>query len=62
MTHQTPTYCFFDDVEAFLVYFKGRHLLNDLLQQNVLFVAVTFDRQLRQTQTGDGRHVTDADA
>lgn len=43
------TYRFFDDVKALLVYLKGGHLLNYLLQQDVLFVIVTFNRQLQQT-------------
>lgn len=43
------TYRFFDDVKALLIYVKGGHLLDDLLQQDVLFVIVTFDRQLQRT-------------
>lgn len=34
---------FLDDVEALLVYLKGGHLLDDLLQEDVLFVVVAFD-------------------
>lgn len=37
------THSFFDDVEALLVNLKGGHLLDDLLQQDVLLVVVTFD-------------------
>lgn len=37
------THCFFDDVEALLVYLEGGHLLDDLLQEDVLFIAVAFD-------------------
>lgn len=37
------THGFFDDVEALLVDLKGGHLLDDLLQEDVLFIAVAFD-------------------
>lgn len=37
------THRFFDDVKALLVYLEGGHLLDDLLQEDVLLVAVTFD-------------------
>lgn len=45
MAHQT--YGFFDDVKALLINLERGHLLNDLLQQDVLFVIVTFNRQLQ---------------
>lgn len=48
------TYCFFNDVEALLVDLKGGHLLDDLLQQDVLFIAVAFNRQLEPTETETG--------
>ncbi len=45
---EVGAYRFFDDVKAPLVYLKGSHLLDDFLQQDVLFVIVTFNRQLQQ--------------
>lgn len=53
-TNSLSTYCFFDDVEALLVDLKGGHLLDDLLQQDVLFITVAFDRQLEPTETETG--------
>lgn len=46
-------YRFLDDVEALLIYLKGGHLFDDLLEQDVLFVIVAFNRQLQQTVTED---------
>lgn len=47
------TYRLFDDVKALLVDLEGRHLLDDLLQQDVLLVVVTFDRKLQRTAAGN---------
>lgn len=49
------TYGFFDDVKALLINLERGHLLNDLLQQDVLFVIVTFNRQL-QWQSNNMHH------
>ncbi len=50
-------YRFFDNVKAPLINLKGGHLLDDLLQQDVLFVIVTFHRQLQPTVTEDRRYI-----
>lgn len=44
------THRFLDDVEALLVDLERGHLLDDLLQQDVLLVAVALDGQLRQAE------------
>lgn len=49
------THSLLDDVEALLVNLERGHLLDDLLQQDVLLVAVAFDGQLRQA--GKAGHV-----
>lgn len=41
------SYRFLDDVKALLVNLKRGHFLDDLLQEDVLFVIVTFNRQLQ---------------
>lgn len=48
---QGSTHGLLDDVEAPLLHLEGGHLLHDLLQQDVLLVAVAFDRQLQATDT-----------
>lgn len=42
-------YRFLDDVEALLVDLEVGHFLNDLLQQDVLLVAVAFNGELRHS-------------
>lgn len=44
------THRLLDDVEALLVDLERGHLLDDLLQQDVLLVAVALDGQLRQAE------------
>lgn len=50
LSSRARTHSFLDDVEALLINLECGHLLDDLLQQNVLLVAVAFDRQLQQAK------------